>query len=498
MMAEVGADIAIIGAGFGGSLCALIAQRIGQKAVLIERGSHPRFAIGESSTPIANLVLASLVKKYDLPRLLPLTKYGTWKKTYPDLPCGLKRGFSFFQHRAGEPFVPCPGHSNELLVAANPSDEQGDTHWLRSSLDHFLVRQVQAADIDYFDNTQITSIEAGSTWTLHGQREGQPVTIHASFVIDASGEGGVLAQHLELPSDASEMRTRSRTIFGHFQSVTPWAAVYSALGGQVNDHPFDADAAAVHHLFDGGWMWQLRFDHGVVSAGFVLDPQRFPQDDTVTTEQEWHLWLDRFPSLAQQFASAKIVEPIRRTGRLQRRVAQAAGANWAMLPYTAGFVDPLYSAGIAHTLTGIERIMDILKSTEATSPRRIEQLQEYDQSVRCELNLLDLLVSGSYLCFDRFELLASFSMLYFSAAVYEEHRRLADPRVKPHHVHDGFLGAHDQGLRDALDYGYEMLLKAREGKMSSEQFHYEIESLIEPYNLVGLCSAAKKNMYDYE
>ena len=69
IMTEVRADIAIIGAGFGGSLCALIAKRTNHKVVLIERGSHPRFTIGESSTPIANLVLTSLVKKYDLPRL---------------------------------------------------------------------------------------------------------------------------------------------------------------------------------------------------------------------------------------------------------------------------------------------------------------------------------------------------------------------------------------------------------------------------------------------
>ena len=43
-------DLAIIGSGFGGSITALVAKQVGMEPVLIERGKHPRFAIGESST----------------------------------------------------------------------------------------------------------------------------------------------------------------------------------------------------------------------------------------------------------------------------------------------------------------------------------------------------------------------------------------------------------------------------------------------------------------
>lgn len=44
-------DIAVIGSGFGGSLMGMIARRLGRSVVLLERGRHPRFSIGESSTP---------------------------------------------------------------------------------------------------------------------------------------------------------------------------------------------------------------------------------------------------------------------------------------------------------------------------------------------------------------------------------------------------------------------------------------------------------------
>src|SRR5437867_4128092 len=64
-------DIAVVGSGFGGSLMAMIARQLGCSVVLLERGRHPRFAIGESSTPLANLLLEELARRYALPRLRP-------------------------------------------------------------------------------------------------------------------------------------------------------------------------------------------------------------------------------------------------------------------------------------------------------------------------------------------------------------------------------------------------------------------------------------------
>src|SRR4051812_39273410 len=154
-MIEMDADIAVIGAGFSGSLTALLLKQIGLSSVLIDRGTHPRFAIGESSTPLANLILEDLAWRYDLPRLAPLSNYASWKRAYPDIVCGLKRGFSYFHHRFGEDFQPQADHANELLVAASSTNEDADTHWLRSEFDQFLAHEAIAAGIPYFDRTSI-------------------------------------------------------------------------------------------------------------------------------------------------------------------------------------------------------------------------------------------------------------------------------------------------------------------------------------------------------
>src|SRR5688572_14320084 len=124
---------------------AMIAQRLGCRTVLLERGRHPRFAIGESASPLAGILIEQLAARYDLPRIRPLSTYGSWQRSYPDVVCGLKRGFTYFRHERDTSYRAGADRCNQLLVAASPGDELSDTHWLRSDVDHFLVREAVSA-----------------------------------------------------------------------------------------------------------------------------------------------------------------------------------------------------------------------------------------------------------------------------------------------------------------------------------------------------------------
>src|SRR5438128_12051832 len=119
-MTNFDCDLAILGSGFGGTLLALIARRLGYSVALLERGSHPRFAIGESSTPLADFKLAAIADRFGLDWLRPFAKYGTWQATCPEVRCGLKRGFSFFRHEPGRPFIPPAADAHGLLCPARP------------------------------------------------------------------------------------------------------------------------------------------------------------------------------------------------------------------------------------------------------------------------------------------------------------------------------------------------------------------------------------------
>src|SRR6267378_7777015 len=178
---------------------AMIAHRLGFSTGLIERGRHPRFVIGESSTPLANLLLEEISDEYDLPFVRPLCKWGTWQKQLPQLPCGLKRGFTFYHHQFGALFGKDAERQRQLLVGASPNEEIADTHWYRPDFDHYLVRQAQNLGVTYWDETELNSAREETTcMRLTGTRHGRPLEITAEFVIDASGPRGFLHRTLGL------------------------------------------------------------------------------------------------------------------------------------------------------------------------------------------------------------------------------------------------------------------------------------------------------------
>jgi FADH2 O2-dependent halogenase len=496
-MIEMEADIAVVGSGFGGSLAALVLNRIGLRCVLVDRSSHPRFAIGESSTPNADLILLDLARRYDLPRIAPLTKYGSWKRTYPEVVRGLKRGFSYFHHRAGQWFQADSRHSTELLVTASPDDERSDTHWLRSDVDGFFASEARAAGIPLFEQTSVNLSKADRGWRLAGTRHDEPVEIVADFVIDATGEYGLIPRTLGILSRADTLSTNSRTVFAHFADMEPWHNVLTAAGGTAADHPFFCDHAALHQVLDDGWMYQLGFDNGVVSAGFVLDVVDCPLDEKLSVQQEWDALLSRYPSIGRQFARAKIVAPqggLRRTGRLQRRLARMSGDNWVLLPHTAGFIDPLHSTGIAQTLAGIERLAAILAG-HWRQPTLPEALRGYEAVLNQELELIDKLVSGCYLARRNFRVFTAFAMLYFAAATTSEHLRASGQ------IESGtpFLRADNPHFRQLVDRAWRQVgVLGKQQSISPadvDDFERLITQGIQPMNIAGLCDPAVNNMY---
>jgi FADH2 O2-dependent halogenase len=480
-------DVAILGGGFAGSLMALVLQRIGRRVVVLERGTHPRFAIGESSTPLCNLSLESVARDYDLPRLMHLTEFGRWQQTYPNLACGLKRGFTFARHEEGQSFAPRPDHANELLVAASPTDEEGDTHWFRADFDHFLAREAASEGIPFFDRTEVTGIERGTQWTVRGKREAEPVEVSAEFVIDAAGPAGLLGRALGIDARPCGVRTDAWSVYSHFEGVDLWADVLKEAGGSLTDHPYRCDDAALHHIFDDGWVWVLRFNNGITSAGVMFDSRRRQPDASLSPEAEWTALLGRYPSMARQFARARSIRPFVRTGRLQRRARRTAGEGWAMLAHAAYFLDPLFSGGNAHTLLTIERLARILRE-HWRRPSLPDQLEQYGRLLLREVNLLDRLIHGCYRCFSHFDLLGAYVMNYFAAAIQCEHRRRAGTAGPD----SGFLLADSKDFRAAVRRHYAMLPTA-----IASELHRTVTHDLAPINVTGLCDPGKRNMYPF-
>lgn len=496
------ADVVILGAGFGGCLTALVLERIGVQSIVIDRAAHPRFAIGESSTPIGNMVLRDLADRYDLPRLRPLAKYGPWKAAYPEVGVGRKRGFSYFHHLPNTPFEPDVRHANELLVAASSDSYYADTHWLRADVDALLADEVRAAGIPLLERTEVTAIERKERWQLEARRPNERLRCTADLLIDATGQSGIVLQVLGVADCAGQLVTRSRAIYGHFSGVERWRDWMDEKGACIADHPYPCDEAAIHHVFDGGWWWEFPFDDGRVSVGLVLDAERYPPSSRVSPEQEWKWWLHRFPALENRFLDATLVNPpgrLLRTGYLQRIAERTAGPGWLTLPFTAGFVDPLHSTGLAHTLCSIERLAHLVEQHGVLWPSAV--VQRYDHAMRRELHFIDKLVATCYAALPSFRAWGASTMLYFAAATtYERCRAERDATTEGPFSHD-FLCADDERLRRRVEAAWRTVTTwpvdwaLSEAKVEAyEQF---VKDAVRPYNRVGLFDPPMPNMYPH-
>ncbi len=477
-------DIAITGSGFGGSLLAMAARRTGRSVVLLERDKHPRFAIGESTTPLSNLLLEEIAARYDLPRLTPLTKWGTWQKTYPNMACGLKRGFSFYHHGLGDPAMKIVTRENQLLVAASPGDATSDTHWYRAELDQFLVQEARSEGVDYFDQVTLGGMtEAPTGVELRGTRRGKPVAIRARFLVDATGPRGFIHHSLGLAEASFPDYPQTEALYSHFAEVDRLVG-----DGDQEVPPYPPDDAALHHVFDGGWIWILRFNNGVTSAGVAASKTVADRFRFADGEPSWNRLLDSLPAVSRQFSGAKPRLPFVHTRKLPFLSGEIARTRWALLPSSAGFVDPLLSTGFPLTLWGVLRLSQIIEQEWGT-PRFNEHLECYAAQTRRELLAAARLIGALYSAMGNFPLFADLSMLYFVAASFSEAAR----RSNKSHLADSFLLCDDPVFGAAC----ERLCRQASGIQSpaSAALSTEIIRAIKPFNIAGFGDPAMRNWY---
>jgi FADH2 O2-dependent halogenase len=383
-----------------------------------------------------------------------------------------------------------------LLVAASPSDELSDTHWLRSDVDHFLVNEAIALGVEYQDLVELERIEwqPDGDPCLVGVRQGHAARIRARFVVDASGPRGFVSKTLGIDDRGFDGYPATQALFSHFVDVSRCDEMPdfdSGLGIRDSGFdqngttaPFPVDDAALHHVFDGGWMWVLRFGNGVTSAGVAVEDWLAEDLKLAEGEPAWARLLARYPSVAAQFADARPTRSFTWMPRLAYRADHAAGDRWAMLPSAAAFIDPLFSTGIPLTLLGIERLAGILEDGLEQADRKT---RFYSAATLADADRTARFIAGSYAGFYQFPMFASYSMFYFVAASYSEMaRRLASTRTPR-----GFLCGDSDAFVDAMG----RLSPTGTVGRDSERFAREVASAVADWNVAGLCDPRKKNWY---
>lgn len=486
-------DFIVAGAGFAGSIMAMALANSGFRVCLLEKNTHPRFTIGESSTPIADMVLRDLARQYQLPFLRKISRYGMWQKHYPEITCGLKRGFSYYIHQKGTSFAGDENHTRELLVAASENDQNSDTNWLRSDVDYFLVQQALKCGVVYRDQVNVTNVvrkQEEKIWSVRFAKDSEVKDIETRWIIDATGSEKFSGKFLGTRSSSLDFKTHSYALYSHFHGVDHWQSYLKKIDSPTSDYPYNPDYSALHHLLEEGWMWMLRFNSGLLSAGLLFDGDQL-KNRTDSSEEIWKSILNKYPSLNKIFQQAKISTSPGKlilTGRLQRKLNSAFGDGWVALPHIAGFVDPLHSTGIAQTLTGVEKLLKIFTSTE--SEKIPLELSSYEKQVFREFKFIDLLVSACYKSRNHFSLFTACTMLYFAASITYEQKRLSGD------IPETFLCAGDRDLFTMVKSIHRKIVSGLSDS-DRDEIIQDIEKCIRPYNKAGLLDPAVKNMYQH-
>ena len=244
--------------------------------------------------------------------------------------------------------------------------------------------------------------------------------------------------------------------------------------------PYPVDDAAVHHVFDGGWVWVLQFNNGITSAGVAATDDLAMRLRLSEGAAAWQRLLDLIPALKNQFANSRAIQPFIHMPRVSFRSSQVAGKRWALLPSAAGFVDPLLSTGFPLTLLGVSRLAEIIER-DWEKPEFAGSLESYALQTDKELVAAAELIGALYATMDRFPTFAALSMLYFAAASFSEAAR----RLGKTNLAASFL------LHDDSQFGTAMRRCFRHAKNNCTQrekdgLAAEVRKAIEPINIAGL------------
>jgi FADH2 O2-dependent halogenase len=385
-------DLAIVGAGFSGSLLAAIARRVGLSVVLIEKSKHPRFAIGEYVPRQACALLNELAVRYELPRSRSFASWERWRTEEPDVAGGKNVGLSFVQHDMGPSTQRV---TNRLFVPSPSSDGISSLHWYRAAVDEVFCDEAIAAGSEYLDQTRLSKLaQQGTEVCLTGTRLGTRVEVSAKFVLDATGARGFVHHAAGLFNRGLPEFPNTQGLYSHFQGIEPSADSPGILSISI-------DETLVHHIFDGGWMWILRFNNGLTSAGIAVTDEMAGRLRLANAPKAWQTMLDLMPDVRDQFAQAKLERPLSYNRRISYLASAFTGNGWAMLPTTAGFADPLMATGFTLTLNGIQRLALLLERDWGTD--RFEPgIAEYAMQTENEVLAAGTAVTGLYKSMNNF------------------------------------------------------------------------------------------------
>ncbi|SKB33144.1 hypothetical protein SAMN05660776_0464 [Salegentibacter holothuriorum] len=307
-MKQLSTKILIIGAGPSGMVAAGYLKNQGIDCLVVEKSSFPRFSIGESLLPKS-------MENFKEAGLLEVIQAEGFQKKY------------------GARFIKA-----DKIGEFDFSEKFGKGwNWTwqvpRADFDLVLANEIQRKGVKIFFNAEVEKVnfEGKKSLTEVILNSEEKIEIEAEFIIDASGNGRVLANQLNL--NASPKFTGNSSIFTHIKEAN-------------RPKGKEGELITFEVLDTNTWFWYIPFSNGNTSLGFVSKDEwfdNFSKNNSVAFKE----MLNKLKYYENRFDSCSFLFDPVKLPNISRNVTKIYGEGFALTGNSAEFLDPIFSSGVA-------------------------------------------------------------------------------------------------------------------------------------------------------
>jgi flavin-dependent dehydrogenase len=373
-------DVAIIGGGPSGSTCAgfLKKYRPETRVLVLEREQFPRDHIGESQLPLISRILDEL---------------GVWDRVeaagFPIKVGGTYR-WGMTDDLWDFDFLPY----GQFDDAPRPGQYEGQRKYTafqvdRSHYDKVLLDYAEELGSEVRYRAAVREVRRKGD-RVDGLVLADGTVVKAKWYIDATGHSGLLRRAMGVEID--EPSSLKNVAAWDYWRNAEWA-VSLGIGG-----------TRIQVLSLGyGWIWFIPIGPDRTSIGFVCPADHY-KSSGLSMKELYYRALNEEPRVQRLLQNATPEEQFTTTKDWSFVAKRMAGPNWLLVGESAGFADPILSAGMTLAHAGAREaaflIMEaerggnvpwMAESYERRNDRRIRQhIRFADYWYRANANFTDL------------------------------------------------------------------------------------------------------------
>ncbi len=339
-------DVIIAGGGPAGATAATLLAQHGHRVLLIERGQHPRFHIGESMMPFIEPVMDRLGVDW--------------------------------------------GESNLKKCGADFIDEKNQQHVFFSLWGRYGTYQIERSVFDekLFKNAEKNGVET------HQQEKVTEVRCHDDKVEVVTSQSVYQGRYFIDATGRSALMGRKQNSVNRIRNLGRYALYqhYKLKSSPDVDELFATGNIKIL-LVDIGWMWAIPLTGKRLSVGLVVhgNPMELQRDEL------FKQYIDASPLLTALLNKSEALNSVQAEADFSYVNERRFGLRYACCGDAAGFLDPVFSSGFFFAVKTAEMIADGVHQGLIENREDDADLHsEFDQTYQSGFKTMHLMIERFY------------------------------------------------------------------------------------------------------